>query len=39
VIEPVEETALNTLMEGFSAGAEALSLELTAWAHECLISP
>ncbi|HET8848531.1 MAG TPA: ABC-type transport auxiliary lipoprotein family protein [Marinobacter sp.] len=36
VSEPVEGTALDTLMGGFSAAAWALSSELTAWAHGCL---
>ncbi|OZB15914.1 MAG: hypothetical protein B7X58_05920 [Marinobacter sp. 34-60-7] len=36
ISEPVAGTALEVLMEGFSAGAKALSSELTSWAHGCL---
>ncbi|MEC7814756.1 MAG: ABC-type transport auxiliary lipoprotein family protein [Pseudomonadota bacterium] len=39
VNEPIEGTALETLMAGFSAGAERLSSELTSWAHTCLAQP
>lgn len=33
---PVDGTALEALMAGFSAGAGRLSSELTGWAHDCL---